>query len=84
MMRPCGPFPPHQVGGAVAVASVMPRVHGAPVHIRDLSAAGIQDIARPDYRDAVDIRPGAVPVLVVRNNAAGGGDAYKARVAVGE
>lgn len=40
-----------------------PRVHGGPVHVGDPSAIGISDLSRPDYGDAVTVRPGEVPVF---------------------
>lgn len=52
-----------QVVRAVQVTSRYPAVHGAPVHIGDPSAIGIEDIARPDYGDPVAIRDGEVPVF---------------------
>ncbi len=48
---------------AVQVTSRFPAVHGAPVHLGDPSLIGIQDLARPDYGDAVDLRPGELPVF---------------------
>jgi uncharacterized protein YcsI (UPF0317 family) len=48
---------------AIQVTSRFPSVHGAPIHFGDPSAIGIADIDRPDYGDAVDIRPGEVPVF---------------------
>lgn len=48
---------------AVQITSRLPSVHGAPVHIGDPALIGIQDINRPDYGDAVEIRPGELPVF---------------------
>jgi uncharacterized protein YcsI (UPF0317 family) len=48
---------------AIQVTSRFPSVHGAPVHFGDPAEIGITDIQRPDYGDAVDIRPGEVPVF---------------------
>lgn len=48
---------------AIQITSRFPSVHGAPVHIGDPSLIGIDDINRPDYGDAVDIRPGEIPVF---------------------
>ena len=48
---------------AVQVTSRFPATHGAPVHIGDPSVIGINDIARPDFGDAVEIRPGEEPVF---------------------
>lgn len=48
---------------AIQVTSRFPSVHGAPVHLGDPSLIGIRDINRPDYGDAVEIRPGEIPVF---------------------
>jgi len=48
---------------AVQVTSRFPSVHGAPVHLGLPDAIGIADLARPDYGDPVDIRPGELPVF---------------------
>jgi uncharacterized protein YcsI (UPF0317 family) len=48
---------------AVQITGRYPAVHGAPVHVGDPAALGIADLARPDYGDAVDIRPGEMPVF---------------------
>jgi uncharacterized protein YcsI (UPF0317 family) len=59
-MRPLSPA--HAVR-AVQVCSRFPRAHGAPVHLGDPAAIGINDLSRPDFGDAVEIRPGEVPVF---------------------
>lgn len=48
---------------AIQVTSRFPSVHGAPVHIGDPALIGIADINQPDYGDAVEIRPGEMPVF---------------------
>ena len=48
---------------AVQITSRFPAVHGAPVHIGDPSLIGIADLSRPDYGDAVDVRPDELPVF---------------------
>jgi uncharacterized protein YcsI (UPF0317 family) len=57
------PIPPELVVRAVEVTASMPRVHGAPLHIGDPALIGIQDLAKPDFGDAVTIRAGEVPVF---------------------
>lgn len=57
------PIPQEQVVRAVQVTSRFPAVHGAPVHIGDPQAIGIQAIDRPDFGDPVAIRDGEVPVF---------------------
>ena len=57
------PLPPEQIVRAVTATAAMPRVHGAPVHIGNPAGIGIADLARPDFGDAVTIRPGETPVF---------------------
>jgi len=57
------PVPPSLVARAVQVSGRFPAVHGAPVHIGDPEAIGIRDLQRPDFGEAVSIRPGEVPVF---------------------
>ncbi len=74
MTRPAGPFAgpvvvsmrpmtPDNARLAAQITAAMPLVHGAPLHIGDPAKIGIRDIDRPDYGEAVDIRPGEVPVF---------------------
>jgi uncharacterized protein YcsI (UPF0317 family) len=39
------------------------RPSGAPVHIGEPQALGIQDINKPDFGDPVTLRPGEIPVF---------------------
>jgi uncharacterized protein YcsI (UPF0317 family) len=48
---------------AVQVTSRFPQVHGAPVHLGDPTLIGINDLASPDYGDAVDVLPNEIPVF---------------------
>ncbi len=57
------PLTPAQAVRAVQVCSRFPRAHGAPVHVGDPSAIGVGDLFRPDFGDAVEVRPGEVPVF---------------------
>lgn len=72
--RPAGPFagplivsmrpmPPRHLLTARAITGAFARVHGAPIHVGDPRAIGIEDLERPDYGDAVGMRPGEVPVF---------------------
>ena len=56
-------MPPASVARAVQVTSRFPAAHGAPVHIGDPAAIGIDDLSRPDWGDAAHIEPGDVPVF---------------------
>lgn len=57
------PIPAVLVARAVQITGRYPGVHGAPVHVGDPAAIGIRDLGRPDFGDAVTIRPGEVPVF---------------------
>ena len=57
------PIPASQVADAVRITSRYPSVHGAPVHVGNPEAIGIEDLSRPDFGDAVDIPEGHIPVF---------------------
>ena len=57
------PIPYELVSKAVQITGHMPKVHGAPIHIGAPELIGIKDVTKPDYGDAVTIKPGEVPVF---------------------
>jgi uncharacterized protein YcsI (UPF0317 family) len=57
------PLTPAQAVTATRICARFPRAHGTPVHFGDPAAIGIRDIAKPDFGDPVEIRPGEVPVF---------------------
>lgn len=57
------PMKPADAIRAIQICSRFPQVHGAPVHFGDPAAIGINNIDRPDFGDAVTIKPGEVPVF---------------------
>lgn len=57
------PYRPDQVPLAIRITGRFPGVHGAPVHLGDPGAIGIADLDRPDWGDAVTLRPGEMPVF---------------------
>jgi len=57
------PIPDDLVVRAVQVTSRYASVHGAPVHIGDGSALGIEDLDSPDFGDPVTIHKGETPVF---------------------
>lgn len=57
------PFPASQVAEAVRITSRYPAVHGAPVHIGDPGAIGIEDINSPDFGEPVEIPEGSLPLF---------------------
>lgn len=56
-------FKPADAIRAIQITSRFPAVHGAPVHIGLPALIGIKDIARPDYGDAVDVKPDELPLF---------------------
>ena len=57
------PYTPEQARIAQAVCERLPGAHGAPVHIGDPAAIGIQDIDQPDEGEPTAILPGEIPVF---------------------
>ncbi|MGE5510887.1 MAG: putative hydro-lyase [Bacteroidota bacterium] len=57
------PLKPADAIRAVQITSRFPAVHGAPVHIGLPHMIGIEDIAKPDYGDAVEVKPDELPVF---------------------
>jgi uncharacterized protein YcsI (UPF0317 family) len=57
------PIAADRVADAVRISGQFPAVHGAPVHVGDPAGLGITDLSTPDFGDAVEIRPGEVPVF---------------------
>jgi uncharacterized protein YcsI (UPF0317 family) len=57
------PFKPADAIRAIQITTRFPAVHGAPVHFDKPELIGINDISKPDYGDAVSIRPDEVPVF---------------------
>jgi uncharacterized protein YcsI (UPF0317 family) len=57
------PIPAGLVPLAVQITGRYEQVHGAPVHVGEPAALGIADLARPDFGDAVEVRPGELPVF---------------------
>lgn len=57
------PMAAELVDKAVEISGRFERTHGAPVYWGDPAGIGIGDINRPDFGEAVDLRPGEVPVF---------------------
>jgi uncharacterized protein YcsI (UPF0317 family) len=57
------PMTPSQAVRATQICTRFARAHGTPIHLGDPAAIGIRDIARPDFGDAVTVRPGEFPVF---------------------
>ncbi|GAA0235601.1 putative hydro-lyase [Cryptosporangium japonicum] len=57
------PIPADRVADAVRISGRFPAVHGAPVHVGNPAALGIEDLDRPDFGDPVEVRAGELPVF---------------------
>lgn len=57
------PMKPADAIRAVQVTSLLPAVHGAPVHLAEPGQIGIADLNRPDWGDAPEMREGEIPVF---------------------
>ena len=57
------PIRQEQVVRAIQVTSRFPAVHGAPLHVGDPAAIGIDNITQPDFGEPTEIRDGEVPVF---------------------
>lgn len=57
------PYAADQVERVRAITSMYPQMHGAPIHVGDPAALDIADLSRPDFGDAVTVRPGEVPMF---------------------
>lgn len=57
------PIAHQEVTRATLITGRYPAVHGAPVHIGEPAAIGIDDLSRPDFGDAVPLHPGETPVF---------------------
>jgi uncharacterized protein YcsI (UPF0317 family) len=57
------PMTPSQAIRATQITSRYAPVHGAPVHVGEPAAIGIDDLGAPDYGDPVEVRDGELPVF---------------------
>ena len=57
------PMTPEQSVRAVQITTRLHLTHGAPIHIGDPQQIGITDLDKPDFGDAVTVRPGEIPVF---------------------
>ncbi len=57
------PMKPADAIRAIQITTRFPAVHGAPVHIGKPQSIGIEDIMKPDYGDAVEVRDDELPVF---------------------
>jgi uncharacterized protein YcsI (UPF0317 family) len=57
------PFESDAISHVVDISARFPAMHGAPVHIGDPAEIGIDDLAAPDFGDAIVVGANEVPVF---------------------
>jgi uncharacterized protein YcsI (UPF0317 family) len=57
------PFAPDAIPRVIEISARFPAMHGAPVHIGEPTEIGIDDLAAPDFGDAVRVGADEVPVF---------------------
>ena len=57
------PLTPDQAIRATQICGRFARAHGTPIHFGDPAAIGIRDVSKPDFGDAVEVKPGELPVF---------------------
>ncbi|MBX7072199.1 MAG: putative hydro-lyase [Pirellulales bacterium] len=57
------PYPAEQIADVIRITAEFPTMHGAPIHIGDPAALGVDDLSRPDFGDAVTIDECELPVF---------------------
>jgi uncharacterized protein YcsI (UPF0317 family) len=57
------PIRPRDLAKAITATARFPGAHGAPIHVGDPRAIGIEDIATPHWGDAQQFAPGDIPVF---------------------
>jgi uncharacterized protein YcsI (UPF0317 family) len=57
------PYRPEAIDRVIEITGRYPTMHGEPLHVGDPAAIGIDDLAHPDFGDAVPIHAGEVPVF---------------------
>lgn len=57
------PYRPHDAIRVREITSQFPLAHGAPVHVGDPQRIGIQDLARPDYGEPIEVASDEIPLF---------------------
>lgn len=57
------PIKKERVADACVVTSHFPHMHGSPIHVGYPEMIGIEDISKPDYGDAVEIKDDEIPLF---------------------
>eukprot|EP00971_Amphidinium_carterae_P255986 5082638-Amphidinium_carterae.1 len=57
------PYSPSEIDRVRSITAAYPAAHGAPIHVGNPEAIGVQNCSTPDYGEAVQIFDGEVPVF---------------------
>jgi len=57
------PYRIEEIDRVIEITGRYPEMHGAPIHVGDPAALGIEDILRPDFGDVVTVRDDEIPVF---------------------
>lgn len=57
------PVKKHRVADACVITSHYPHMHGSPIHVGYPEMIGIEDITKPDYGDAIEIKEDEIPLF---------------------
>jgi len=57
------PVPAADIDRVIHLTAPLRLAHGAPLHVGDPRALGVEDLTRPDYGDPVPVGPGEIPVF---------------------
>ncbi len=57
------PIATSKIQETIAITTLFPNNHGAPIHVGDPSIIGINDFEHPEYGDFTEVSPGETPVF---------------------
>ena len=57
------PYRPDEIPAAVSASGRYPTMHGAPVHVGDPDALGVEDLDEPEFGESISIGEDEVPVF---------------------
>lgn len=57
------PYLPEEIPAAVTASGRYPTMHGAPVHVGDPEALGVENLDEPEFGESISIGEGGVPVF---------------------
>jgi uncharacterized protein YcsI (UPF0317 family) len=57
------PYKPEEIPAAVSASGRYPTMHGAPVHVGDPDALGVEDLDEPEFGESISVGEGEIPVF---------------------